>query len=189
MRAGGESIFARDGGNGLRLVGPLCSLALVAVAVVLAFVGGGESDEGTVAVSPAHRASVAELAGLEDSLGHDVYWAGLRPPDRLELTKEADGSVYLRYLPRAVEPGERWADFLTVGTYPVVDAQAALRRTARQEETTVDVLAGGAIVLASGESAYLAFPGSDLQIEVYDPIPGRALELVREGAIEPVGEG
>ena len=34
---------------------------------------------------------------------------------------------------------------------------------------------------------YLAYAESDLQIEVYDPVPGRALRLVRSGAIRPVG--
>ena len=32
-------------------------------------------------------------------------------------------------------------------------------------------------------SVYVAYPGSDYQIEVFDPTPGNAPELVRSGAI------
>jgi hypothetical protein len=35
-------------------------------------------------------------------------------------------------------------------------------------------------------SVYLAFPDLDLQIEVYDPKPGRAQQLVASGQIAPV---
>jgi len=36
-------------------------------------------------------------------------------------------------------------------------------------------------------SAYLAFPGSDFQIEVYHPSAARALRLATSGQVAPVG--
>jgi hypothetical protein len=173
----------------LQTIGPVLAVLLVAVAVLLAFTGG---DGGPAAPAPDETPRLvgeADLRELEGTLGHPVYWAGERPPDRLELRQEADGSVYLRYLPPGVEAGDPRQGFLTIGTYPLADPVAALRRTAAKAGTEVE-RRGSAVVLespTSPSSAYLAQPGSGLQIETYDPRPGVALHLVRAGAIGPVG--
>lgn len=171
----------------IKWAGVAASVALVVVAVVLAITGAPEP----VASGP-HFADAGDLTDLEGELGHPVYWAGERPPAQLELKEEADGSVFLRYLSPGVEAGDPEQRFLTVGTYPVVDAVGALERTAADAEVSLGHAAGGAVVLANPSSAgsvYLAYPGSDIQIEVYDPTPGRSLQLIRSGAIGPVGEG
>jgi hypothetical protein len=178
--------------NRIRLAGIAASAVLIVAAVVLAITGGsGGSGVETVATA-AHIVDASELSDLESELGHPIYWAGERPPAQLELAVEADGSAYLRYLSPGVEAGDPEQRFLTVGTYPVVDAVGALERTARSSGSTLGRAAGGGVVLAnpsSEGSVYLAYPGSDIQIEVYDPTPGRSLRLIRSGAIVPVGEG
>jgi hypothetical protein len=173
-----------------RWIGTGLSVVLVLVAIFLATRddGGGDRPRG-IDTSP-HLVDASDLSRLESSLGHRLYWAGERSPDRLELTEETDASVYLRYLPPGVEAGDPEAGFLTVGTYPVAGAVTALRRTAAKAGVGLDRTAGGGVVFAdpsSQGSVYLAYPGSDLQIEVYDPAPGRALSLVHAGAIGPVG--
>lgn len=175
----------------LRLIGAVASAVLVVTAVVLAIVGGSSDKETTAVATPAHLVGIADLTALEDELGHSVYWAGERPPARLELKAEAEGSVYLRYLPPGGRAGSKPAAYLTIGTYPVADAQAAVRNAARQAGAEISHVAAGGIVLANPESegsVYLAYPGADLQLEVYDPHPGRALALIRSGVIRPVGE-
>jgi hypothetical protein len=172
-----------------RPIGIAVSAVLVLVALVLAMRDGGGGDAPSAAGTP-RLVDVGDLTALEGSLGHEVYWAGERAPDRLELVEEADGSLYLRYLPPGVEAGDPRPGFLTVGTYSVVDAVGALRRAAAQAGSTLEQAADGASILVnptSEGSVYLAYPGSDIQIEVYDPAPGRALELIRSGAIGPVG--
>ncbi len=175
--------------NRLRLAGIPASAALVLAAVVLGVMGsGGGSDDAPGARS--RVVAVEDLTALEATLGHPIYWVGERPPDELELTRQTDGSVYLRYLPEGVEAGDSRQLRLTVGTYPVAGAVAALRRTAAGDRLPLRRLQSGAVLLAdpaSPRSAYLAFPESALQIEVYDPEPGRALELVQAGAVRPVG--
>ncbi|HEX6153290.1 MAG TPA: hypothetical protein VFZ19_07195 [Solirubrobacterales bacterium] len=174
----------------LRLAGIVASGTLLLIAGVLAIAGGdGGSETATPAAGP-QLVSVDDLAGLEEDLGRPIYWAGERPSSRLELKQEPDGSVYLRYLPDGVEAGDPRQLYLTVGTYPVADAAAALERTAQENDASLRRLRGGAVLLpnpASQGSAYLAYQGSDLQIEVYDPRPGRAVELIEAEAIRPVG--
>lgn len=171
-----------------RLWGAVASIALLATAAVLAIVGGEEGAPGVP--SPPTIVSTGDVEELASQLGHPVYWAGEPAEGSLELTAEGDGSVYLRYLTEDAEAGDQRQIFLTVGTYPVVDAQNALRRTARENGTDLDRLEDGATVLpnpSSSGSVYLAYPGGDLEIEVYHPDPGKALELIRSGAIEAVG--
>jgi hypothetical protein len=163
---------------------------LVLIALVLAAQGGDGGDKAQAIDTSPHFVEVADLAALEASLAHPLYWAGERQGDKLEITQEASGNLYLRYLPPGTGAGDPSAGFLTIGTYPVPDAVGALRRTAAKSGATLQQAVGGAAVLAnpsSQGSVYLAYPGSDLQIEVYDPAPGRALELIRSGAIRPVG--
>jgi len=171
-------------------LGAIASITLVVVAVALAVLGGDE--EGPVDLpSPPRIAAAADVEGLASTLGHPLYWVGEREGEDLELTAEADGSVYLRYLPEGTEAGDPRQVFLTVGTYPVADAQGALRRAAKEGGVELQRLEDGTVVLpnpSSRGSVYLAYPDSDLEVEVYDPDPGRALRLVRSGAVEPVGE-
>lgn len=182
----GQGLRARIDDRRRRLLGSAAAAALVLVAVVLAIPGGsGDTIDSTARIVGADA-----LAGLESDLGHPVYWAGERPPAQLEVREEGEGSVYLRYLPAGVEAGDPEQTFLTVGTYPVADAVAALERSAAESGGEVERGPGEAVILrnpSSAGSTYLAYPGTDIQIEVYDPAPGRSLRLIRSGAIVPVG--
>jgi len=166
-------------------------MALIAIAVVLAVTGGGGGSSGPAAqASSPHFAAPGDLATLGRSLDHPVYWAGKRPPARLELTEEPSGNIYVRYLPPGVRVGQRPAAFLTVGTYALANAVASTRRAAARSGARLISVGGGGVAFASPESrgsAYLAYPDADLQVEVYDPTPGRSLALIRAGAIRPMG--
>jgi len=175
----------------MRLWGAIASAGLLVTALLLALFGGGGGGEDDAALTRApHLVSVSELAETEEDLGHPIYWAGAQPDRRLELSVESEGSVFLRYLPPRAAVGDQPGAFLTVGSYPVADAQAAILRSARSADASPERIADGGIALAnpsSQGSVYLAYPGSDLQIEVYDPRPGKAMELIETGTIEPVG--
>jgi len=172
-----------------RAIGIAISVLLVLVAIILIAAGGDGGDESGVVDATPRLVEVEEIAALEDSLGHPVYWAGERPPDQLELVQEPNGNVFVRYLPPEVEAGDPRGGFLTVGTYPFIDPVAGLERTAKGAGTALRTAADGAKLLvnpASPDSVYLAYPDSELQIEVYDPTGG-ALGLVEAGEIEPAG--
>jgi len=145
---------------------------------------------GSAASAGAARAiSLTALQALPGALGHRVYWAGTRPGETYELTQTPDGRIYLRYLPSGTPVGtaER---FLTVGTYPLAKAFAVTGRLAA-EASAVRVDAGpGAVAFYSRNaptSVYVAFRGSAVQIEVYDPVPAGARALVTSGRIVPIG--
>jgi hypothetical protein len=134
-------------------------------------------------------ASVQQLKSLAVALGHPIYWAGEAADTTYELTRTRDGSVYVRYLPVGVAVGDRRPEYLTIGTYPQRSALATLRATAAKNQVkTTSVENGGAALVDRKHptSVYVAFPGVDLQIEVYDPTPDRARQLVSSGQIAPI---
>jgi hypothetical protein len=105
----------------------------------------------------------------------------------LEFSRRPAG-IYIRYLPSGAEAGEKRGR-LTVGTYPLRDALAAAERSGRARGAKVIRLTGGGIAVTNGArpmNAYFAYPGKPVQVEVYDPRPGRALELIRAGRIVPI---
>jgi hypothetical protein len=100
-----------------------------------------------------------------------------------------EGQVYVRYLTGDAELGDPRPVFLTVGTYPVGDGLAAITAAGQEPGArTFDVPAGGTGLVNEDlpNSVYLAYPNSELQIEVYHPSPVRARELVEEGEITPI---
>jgi hypothetical protein len=122
------------------------------------------------------------------SLGTTVYWIGPKSGVTYEYTRNPNGNVYLRYLPNGVAVGAS-ADYPTVGTYPMSKAVASTRAAAHRAGSVRVKLAGAEAFYSKFKptSVYVAFIGSDYQIEVYDPISARALAAVKSGHVRPVG--
>jgi hypothetical protein len=183
--------------------------AVIAVAVAIAFVvwllvRGGDENEATPATTGATTqqtttanagpatgplaASSARLRALSIELGHPIYWAGPQKRTRYELTLTSGGLVYVRYLPRGIPVGSK-ALFTFVGTYPVRNAFQVLEQLAKKpnhKRLQVPGAGLGVYSTASPRNVYVAFPGSNLQIEVFDPSPERARRLVTSGQVAPV---
>jgi hypothetical protein len=169
--------------------------AAIAVAVLigfgawLAFRGGSSSSTSPVPKgSTAVPISVDGLKTIATVVGIPIYWVGEKPGFTYELTKTTDNRVFIRYLPAGVRVGSD-TPYLTIGTYPVNDAFAATSRIAgKSGATTIDIGKGGVAVSTqkTPTSVYVAYRGSDSQIEVYDPTPGRARELVTSGQVAAV---
>jgi hypothetical protein len=137
---------------------------------------------------PPKEVSAAALAALPSSLGHPVYWAGTMPGSTYELTQASNGSVYVRYLPNGAAAGAK-KTYLTVATYPVLNALEAVRRTAKNSGARTIDLPGGGLAVVDGSdprSVYLAYPNSNYQVEVFDPSPARARSVASQ-RIAPVG--
>lgn len=133
--------------------------------------------------------SADELVTLARSLEGPVYWAGRRAGLSYELTLTPAGRAFVRYLPAGVEAGDPRADFLTVATYPLPDALAAVRRAAGAGGMRSERLPGGGLVVSEGNdstSAFFARPGAGAQVEVYAPTPGEALGLALGDRVRPI---
>lgn len=163
--------------------------AVLAIGAAIAFVvwlavGRSNSDSDSPAVPEAAKVvpiSDSGLRTLGGALNRPIFWAGARPDLQYELTQASDGRVWIRYLPKDAQIGEKDTPYLTVGTYPVTNAFAATSRVARQASSTrVDVGAAAVAFYAKERpnNVYLAYKGSDYQIEVFDPDAGAAKELV-----------
>jgi len=150
-------------------------------------------ESGQIAPVPASQAAPAmfspdRLKALAHSLGHPLYWAGLQPGTNYEVTRTPDGRVYVRYLPAGTKAGANEV-LLTVGTYPVRGAFATTLGLAKRSDSLQAPVIGGGVAFyarSAPTSVYIAFPGSDYQIEVYDPLPAQAKQLVTSGKIVPI---
>ena len=135
-------------------------------------------------------ATPQRLAALAKAARHPIYWAGRKPNTTYELTETRDGRIYVRYLPRGVKIGDRRAAYLIVATYPVKNAYKAVQTAAKENGATTFRVKGGGLAVYNSSAAtnvYFAYPGSQFQVEVFDPKPNRARRLVASGAIRPVG--
>jgi hypothetical protein len=143
----------------------------------------------SAAASTGPRAvSVEELRSLAGA-SVPVYWAGAREGTTYELTQTASGGVYIRYLPSEDEVGAGEPDFLAVGAYPDREAFENLQAQGRREGYSTESLGGGGIAVYARRdtrNVYVAYPGDDHQVEVFDPAPTAALEMVKSGAIRPI---
>jgi len=168
------------------------ALALVGVAAILLVVWL-VSDDDDPSAGGSGEAEIVSVDALEEAVAgssEPVYWAGEQDGAEIELSEPGEGRTYVRYLTDGAEAGDPRAEFLTVGTYLQPDAVEALRRQAKGSEGVLGTAPGKAVVYFNRKepkSVYLAYPGVDVQIEVFDPNFTRALQLVNSGQIVPVG--
>ena len=170
--------------------GIVAAVFVVALVAWLATRGGGSgsSSEATPAEAGPRIVAPSELGKVAVASDHPVYWAGPMPGTRLELS-EGPGGDTVRYLSAGVAPGSGRAKFLAVASYPLPNPRQAIERFAARPGSMVFHAAGRKIVVGkrAPESAYFADPENEVQVEVYDPSPGRALELAGSAKVRPAG--
>jgi hypothetical protein len=186
----GKSATPTGNGHSKHLVlrGTVLGIAVVVGLVAwLSERDGGHSEGDGPEVRIVRPDELDDAAALS---GHPVYWAGPVPRTELELTEGADGTVQVRYVEAGAEPGEDRENMLTVGSYPLPDPAGALDAFAARRGSVVRRAENGGEIVTSTESpgsAYFSSPDNGLQVEVYDPVPGRALELVLSGRVRLSG--
>jgi hypothetical protein len=176
------------GRRGLR-IGPVLGVAAAIAFVVWLQIGGssGTSAPGVPSGAVPVRISLQGLTTLGGALTQPIYWAGSRAGQQYELTKATDGRVWIRYLPAGAKIGEQNTPYLTIGTYPVPNAFAATLAVAK---SGVRIPVGkGAIAFYSSTrrtSVYIAYKGSDYQIEVFAPSAKAAHTLVASHKVQVI---
>lgn len=170
------------------------SAAIVAAALALALLTGcGSSDSSTstdqaTSSADSNAAQIVSADSLRKTASSAVpiYWAGEQDGTELELSRPDKDRTYVRYLTDGAEAGDKRADFLTVGTYTQPNAVASLRRQAKRSGGTISRAPGNVTVYYDrdkSQSIYLAYPGTQVEVEVFDPSFKRALRLVESGQI------
>jgi hypothetical protein len=165
--------------------GAVAGVAL-AVAIAAAGCGGSGGSATTATTNPNAVASTrADLGALGISLQQPVFWVGPVAKRKLEQTSTGDGRVLVRYLPRNAKIGTN-KPYLTVGTYAVTGAYAAAQRAVSKPGAVRLSVATNAIAFSTKShplNAWITYPGSHFQIEVFDPTPGQARRLVTSGKV------
>jgi hypothetical protein len=136
----------------------------------------------------ARAVTMSSLTTIAKRSGEQIYWAG-KGSGTTEYRGTAAGRVYVRYLPKGVSVGST-KEYLTIATYPARHAYA-LTRSLSHRATAVALkgLPSGGVAFFLKEhptSVYLAYPGSNHQIEVFSPNPGAARGLVARGGVTSV---
>ena len=138
-----------------------------------------------------HLRRRSRRGGWQRSQSHSaspLYWAGTATGVRYELS-QSPGRVFVRYLPRGVAVGSD-QPYLTIGTYLVRNAFAITSASARNAGSIRIPIDGGGVAFYSRSrptNVYLAYPRTGIQIEVFDPLAGRARDLVASQSIAPIG--
>jgi hypothetical protein len=174
--------------------------AVVAIAALVAFLvwllvirddSGSRtpSQPSATAIAPV-AATPGRIRDLSVEEGRPIYWLGPRNNTVYELQRTTQDRIYVRYLTPSAPVGTKQANYALVGTYPVANAYAVLKGLSKASgETSFTAQKGGIAVYSDSRptNVYLAYPGADTQIEVYDPTPGNARSLVASGRVVPVG--
>ncbi len=163
----------------------VAGLALTAVGAVFLL---ARAEEDRPLGTPS-EASVSELRALAEDAGTPIYWAGTSPGDRFEVTETRGERFFVRYLPPNVDVADERPEFLTVGTYPYPRAYAVTEESSTQEAmASASAPAGGLAVWSEKRptSVYVAYPGSELLVEVFSPEASEARRLVLDGDVGPV---
>jgi hypothetical protein len=147
------------------------------------------TSNSTPALGTAIVSSSASLKALAAKLHAPIYTAGQISGTSHELTRTPDGRIYVRYLPAGVAPGSA-TPYLTVATYPVKNAYATTEAAMKRGDVVKVPMSGGAGIAfylkSHPTSVYVAFPGVNEQIEVFDPSASQARQLVTSRQIQPV---
>jgi dipeptidyl aminopeptidase/acylaminoacyl peptidase len=173
----------------IRAAALILLVVLLALAVGIWFATRSGSSPKTSPVPPHATAVPISIGGLKTlaaAVDQPIYWAGPEQNVQYEMTRANDGRVWLRYLPTGSTIGERTTPYLTIGTYPVDNAYAATQANARKKGSTRIDLGSGAVAYfgsAHPTSVYIAYRGSNYQIEIFDPSAGAARRLAASGQL------
>jgi hypothetical protein len=170
----------------------LGAVAAAVIAVLLAawvLIDDNESGDTAAGISTeAAIVSVDSLRKAASTQGTPIYWAGNTEGSELELSQPSTDRTYVRYLPSGVQAGDS-RPFLTVSSYRFPNPTAALRSRGSEPAGVLATAPGNGTVYFNREdpkSVYLAYPGVDVEVEVFAPEFKEALQLATSGRIVPV---
>jgi len=172
----------------LQILAGLVALAAIA-AVAIVVLGSTSPKSEKVTPNKPIAASVSRLISYQKEVGHPVYWLGPFKGFTYELTQTSNGDSYIRYLKPGVKLGDPHPKWTIVGTYPAVKPYNTVRvDIVKYKLHYVPVSYHGIAVWSNAhpDNVYLAYPGLEDLIEIYDPGPAQAQKLALSSLLEPV---
>jgi hypothetical protein len=134
--------------------------------------------------------SAEELRDAVADTGQTIYWVGPEENAKYTLENFGEASTFIRYLPDGGGVDDTREIYLVVATYFVNNAYEAIRAAGEEQDSVGLISPDGAAIYYSKRApnnVYMAFPNQNIQIEIFDPTPGRAIVLATtDGAIQPV---
>jgi hypothetical protein len=172
------------------------AVVVVAIVAVVSFRLSGSSKKSSTpsVTTPSKDSTQVNLSadGIRTAvkaLGKVVYWAGDESGDTYVLQTFANGQTTVRYVPSGGDPTSSGAIYRLMGSYPIKNAFNVTKQAASGGNSVLVTNSDGSVVLYNKSkmtNVYVAFPKVDVQVEIFDPTPGKALELATSGAIKPI---
>jgi len=169
----------------------LVLVVVIAVAVGLYFLLKSSpkkhagANGGTYKVVTARILTASELKSEALVLGQQFYWAGPKPGYSYEFRRTVNGYIFVRYLPNGLHAGAI-GDFLDIASYPFTQALNGTKNQAKAAGATVVNGHGGSVIYVDPKrprTVYMAFPGVNVQIEIFGQSPVEAVTLARSRKI------
>jgi hypothetical protein len=146
----------------------------------------GDAIAGKVALTQNQLESLV----AEESI--TAYWAGPRPGYLYSIDTTSKDRVFLQYIQANKNSSNVVANSRVIATYFTKDGFARTVAAATQPGNTGFRNPNGSVVFYDknrNTDIYLAFPGREVQIEIFDPLAGQALSLaVLQDQITMIGE-
>ena len=134
--------------------------------------------------------TASQLQDLVRSQGLTAYWSGAEAGARYALNAPTDSQVYIRYLPGGNGLIDSQANYRVIGTYLTKNAFLNVQSSGKLSNSVGFTNVEGNSVfysLSRPLNIYLGMRDSGVEIEIYDPIAGKALQSARKfGVIELV---
>lgn len=163
---------------------------ILSVALVFGFIGFGLAqqfkptlgEQTTLAakISGGVCLTEKELKNLVVEQKLSAYWSGPVNGATYSLNANQSGQVFIRYIEKGQQCDSQTRDFRVIATYSQVGAFDSTKAAGNQANGVSLGNSDGSIVYFNKESptnVYLAYPGIDYQIEIYDPNPKKAVSL------------
>ena len=177
----------------------LVLVLLVAVGLGVYFATKSSGKKGTGGTTGKYHAITAriitagQLKSEARTLGQQFYWAGPQRGYSYEFRRTVQGYIFVRYLPNGLHAGAE-GDFLDIATYPFTQAVAGIKdqaKKAKNKGLNAKVIRGrdGSYIYVDPKrprTVYMAFPGINVEVEIFGQSPVDAVRLARSGNVSLV---
>jgi hypothetical protein len=122
----------------------------------------------------------SELKSIIKENNIQAYWTGPLKNATYTLNSSTAGQVFIRYVPDGEKCDDVRPNFRVIATYQEADAFATTESAGTTADGVSLLNADGSIVYFNKNvptNIYLAYPGIDYQIEIYDPDPKEAVSI------------